>query len=72
MKFHMALLLTQIRDLFRRIFGSSSAGEGPYAGVRVPTRRGPNGRSSSIAVMEPAPPVDSCETTQSQSRSFQP
>ena len=54
MKFRIALLLTQIRDLFRRIFGSSSPGEDPYAGVRVPTRRGPRGRSSAIAVREPA------------------
>ena len=53
MKLRIALLLTRIRDLFRRITGSSSAGEDPCAGVRVPTRRGPPGRSSAIAVMEP-------------------
>jgi hypothetical protein len=53
MKFRIALLLTQIKDLFRRIFGSLSPGEDPYAAVRVPTRRGPSGRSSAIAVMEP-------------------
>lgn len=53
MKFRIALLLTQIRDLFHRVFGSPSAGEDPYAGVRVPIKRGPGGRSSAIAVMEP-------------------
>ncbi len=27
----------------------------PYAGVRVPRRRGPGGRSSAVAVAEPPP-----------------
>ena len=53
MTFRIALLLTQIRDLVRRVFGPRSAGEDPYAGVRVPTRRSPSGRSSAIAVMAP-------------------
>ena len=53
MKLRIALLLAQIRNLFRRIFGSPSAGDSPNAGVRVPIKRGPGGRSSAIAVMEP-------------------
>jgi hypothetical protein len=53
MKRGITLLLMQLTNLFRRIFGSPSAGDSPNAGVRVPTKRGPGGRRSAIAVMEP-------------------
>jgi len=70
MKFRIALLLTQIRDLCRRILGPPRHGEDPYAGVRVPIKRGPRGRRSGMAVMEPDEGDYFSETVQSRSRTI--
>jgi len=48
-----------LRRWWRRLFGSSRSGSDPYspdAGVRVPKRPSPGGRSSAVAVLEPDGP----------------
>jgi len=44
--------------LFQRPLPGSDAFEDPYLGVRHPRKGGPQGRSSSVAVAEPAPDRD--------------
>ena len=47
-------LWTRIKMLLLRIFAPRSGGASdPLAGVRQPVRRGPGGRSSAAAVLEP-------------------
>ena len=52
--------LTRMKRFVAKMLGGSSAGAAPpgsptdpYAGVREPKWRTPNGRSSAVAVMEP-------------------
>lgn len=50
-----------LRRLIARLFGRRppwlGPPEDPRAGVRQPRRRGPAGRESAVAVMEPEPPT---------------
>ena len=47
--------LTVLQQLMRRLLRRGPAEpQDPYARVRVPVRRGPSGRSSAVALEEPA------------------
>jgi hypothetical protein len=48
-------LRTILSEMFRKYRPPAEPLEDPYAGVRVPRRGRPGGRSSAVAVREPEP-----------------
>ena len=53
------MFFQRLKQLAARLMGwrgpSSGPSQDPYAGVREPRKRGPAGRHSAVAVMEPEP-----------------
>ena len=45
--------LSRLMQIIRRWFNRKPDPQEPYAGVRAPLRKGPNDRSSAIALAEP-------------------
>jgi hypothetical protein len=46
-------LFSKLLETIRRLLGKNPEPQDPYAGVRVPLRRGPNGRHAAVAMQEP-------------------
>ena len=49
----MGKSLSRLWDRISRLWRRNPEPQDPYAGVRVPLKRGPHGRSAAVALLEP-------------------